>query len=187
MSLLTIGEQFPTYDVTAVAGGDLRGADVENPYDHFMIERSGDHPRQWRVIYFWSRDADPETRREIAAIGNRNDEFADRHAQVLGVSVDNKYIHYFWRVHQEELKRLPFPILSDLNHRLAAAAGVLNANGVADHVTFVVDPENAVRHVAARGGSHLDTAHILKVLDELQPKTCAHPSSAVHGSTEPAM
>lgn len=90
---------------------------------------------------------------EIAAFGKLNDEFADRDAQVLGVSVDNEFVHFQWRAQHEDLKTLPFPMLSDLKRELVTATGVLNADGVADRATFIVDPNNEVQFVSVTAGS----------------------------------
>jgi peroxiredoxin (alkyl hydroperoxide reductase subunit C) len=169
MSLLTIGDQFPAYTVTAVAGGELGNADAENPYDHFITASSGDHAGQWRVIFFWSKDVVCRSHLEIAAFAELNDQFADHHTQVLGVSVDNKYAQFYWRAHHEGLQRVPFPMLSDFNHVLAASAGVLNRDGVADRATFIIDPDNEIRYVAVSSGSATrNVGGILQVLDDLQ-------------------
>jgi peroxiredoxin (alkyl hydroperoxide reductase subunit C) len=176
VSLLTIGDQFPAYAVTAVRGGDFGGVNPEKPYDHFTIERNGNHPGLWRVIFFWPRDDDPASQEEIATFGRLSEEFAARQAQVLGVSVDNKYAHFYWRTHHEALKTLPFPLLSDYNHVLSATAGVLNLDGVANRAAFVVDPNNEIRYVSVSSGSmDRNVDGILRLLDDLQsddPSAC---------------
>ena len=99
------------------------------------------------MVFFWPKDFTFVCPTEIAAFGKLNDEFEDRDAQVLGVSVDNEFVHFQWRAQHEDLKKLPFPMLSDLKRELVEATGALNADGVADRVTFIVDPEqrNPVR------------------------------------------
>jgi peroxiredoxin (alkyl hydroperoxide reductase subunit C) len=169
INVLTVGDQFPAFSVTAVAGGDLSGVDANNPYGYFVIVSGLDHPGQWRVILFWPRDIQLASQTEVASFGGCNDEFTDRHTQLLGVSVDNKYAHFYWRTHQEELKTLPFPVLSDFNHALSAAAGVLNPARVADRAIFIVDPANEIRYVSVCSGSAVRNAEdILRVLDDLQ-------------------
>lgn len=171
-SHLGVGDRFPTYTVTVVNSGDLSNADVQDPYSHFATARSSDHQRRWRVIFFWTRDADPLSRAEITAFGTRHDEFNRRQVFVLGVSVDTKYRHFHWRFHHHHLKKLPFPIASDFNHALTADAGLLNDYGVAERTTFIVDPGNVIRHVSAVSSSavtHVD--EILGALDELMAGT----------------
>src|SRR5579871_3367516 len=84
MALLTIGDQFPTYQLTALIGGDLSKVDAQQPEDYFTTVTSEDHPGKWRVIFFWPKDFTFVCPTEIAAFGKLNDEFEDRDTKVLG-------------------------------------------------------------------------------------------------------
>ncbi|MFE7741060.1 peroxiredoxin [Nocardia sp. NPDC057455] len=169
MALLTIGDQFPAYNLTAVIGGDLSKVDAQQPDDYFTRITSDDHAGKWRIVFFWPKDFTFVCPTEIAAFGKLNDEFEDRDAQVLGASVDNEFVHFQWRAQHEDLKTLPFPILSDLKRELAAATGVLNADGVADRATFIVDPNNEIQFVSVTAGSvGRNVDEVLRVLDALQ-------------------
>ncbi|MET7769865.1 peroxiredoxin [Nocardia sp. NPDC005366] len=169
MALLTIGDQFPAYNLTAVIGGDLSKVDAQQPDDYFTQITSDDHAGKWRIVFFWPKDFTFVCPTEIAAFGKLNDEFADRDAQVLGASVDNEFVHFQWRAQHEDLKTLPFPILSDLKRELTTATGVLNADGVADRATFIVDPNNEIQFVSVTAGSvGRNVDEVLRVLDALQ-------------------
>ncbi|NUS45738.1 MAG: peroxiredoxin [Mycobacteriaceae bacterium] len=169
MALLTIGDQFPAYSLTAVIGGDLSRVEAKQPDDYFTTVTSNDFPGTWRVVFFWPKDFTFVCPTEIAAFGKLNDEFADRDAQVLGVSVDNEFVHFQWRAQHDDLKTLPFPMLSDLKRELSTASGVLNADGVADRATFIVDPNNEVQFVSVTAGSvGRNVDEVLRVLDALQ-------------------
>ena len=167
MALLTIGDQFPTYKVTALIGGDL--SKVNGPDELFTTITSDDYAGKWRVVFFWPKDFTFICPTEIAAFGKLNDEFAYRDAQVLGVSTDNEFVHYNWRVTHADLKTLPFPMLSDLNRELVTATGVLNSDGVADRATFIIDPNNEIQFVSVTAGSvGRNVDEVLRVLDALQ-------------------
>ncbi|BDT90113.1 MULTISPECIES: peroxiredoxin [Nocardia] len=169
MALLTIGDQFPAYNLTAVIGGDLSKVDAQQPDDYFTQITSDDHAGKWRIVFFWPKDFTFVCPTEIAAFGKLNEEFEDRDAQVLGASVDNEFVHFQWRAQHEDLKTLPFPILSDLKRELATATGVLNADGVADRATFIVDPNNEIQFVSVTAGSvGRNVDEVLRVLDALQ-------------------
>ena len=169
MALLTIGDQFPAYNLTAVIGGDLSKVDAQQPDDYFTTVTSDDYAGTWRIVFFWPKDFTFVCPTEIAAFGKLNEEFADRDAQVLGASVDNEFVHFQWRAQHEELKTLPFPMLSDLKRELAEATGVLNADGVADRATFIVDPNNEIQFVSVTAGSvGRNVDEVLRVLDALQ-------------------
>src|ERR1700721_1255928 len=149
MALLTIGDQFPAYRLTALIGGDLSKVDAQQPEDYFTTISSGDFEGKWRIIFFWPKDFTFVCPTEIAAFGKLNDEFIDRDTQVLGASVDNEFVHFQWRAQHDDLKKLPFPMLSDLKRELVEATGALNSEGVADRVPRNVD-------------------EVLRVLDALQ-------------------
>jgi peroxiredoxin (alkyl hydroperoxide reductase subunit C) len=169
MALLTIGDQFPSYRLKAVIPGDLSKVDAKQPEDYFTTVTSDDHPGKWRVVFFWPKDFTFVCPTEIAAFGKLNDEFADRDTQVLGASIDNEFVHFQWRSQHEDLKTLPFPMLSDLKRELAEATGVLNADGVADRATFIVDPNNEIQFVSVTAGSvGRNVDEVLRVLDALQ-------------------
>jgi peroxiredoxin (alkyl hydroperoxide reductase subunit C) len=169
MALLTIGDQFPAYRLTALIPGDLSKVDANQPDDYFSTISSDDHPGKWRVVFFWPKDFTFVCPTEIAAFGKLNDEFADRDAQVLGASVDNEFVHFQWRAQHDDLKNLPFPMLSDIKRELVEATGVLNDEGVADRATFIVDPNNEVQFVSVTAGSvGRNVDEVLRVLDALQ-------------------
>ena len=169
MALLTIGDQFTSYSLTALIGGDLSKVDAQQPEDYFTTVTSDDTPGKWRVIFFYPKDFTFVCPTEIAAFGKLNEEFADRDAQVLGASVDNEFVHFQWRAQHEDLKTLPFPMLSDLKRELVEATGVLNADGVADRATFIIDPNNEVQFVSVTAGSvGRNVDEVLRVLDALQ-------------------
>ncbi|MFV8163190.1 peroxiredoxin [Mycobacterium sp. 134] len=169
MALLTIGSQFPEYDLTAVVGGDLSKVDAKQPDDYFTRVTNKDDEGKWRIIFFWPKDFTFVCPTEIAAFGKLNEDFEDRDAKVIGVSVDNEFVHFQWRAQHEDLKTLPFPMVSDLKRELSAAAGVLNADGVADRATFIVDPNNEIQFVSVTAGSvGRNVDEVLRVLDALQ-------------------
>ena len=143
--------------------------DAQQPDDYFTQITSDDFDGKWRIIFFWPKDFTFVCPTEIAAFGKLNDEFEDRDAQVLGASVDNEFVHFQWRAQHEDLKTLPFPMLSDLKRELAEATGVLNADGVADRATFIVDPNNEIQFVSVTAGSvGRNVDEVLRVLDALQ-------------------
>ena len=56
MPLLTIGDQFPAYELTALIAGDLSKVDAKQPGDYFTTITSEDHAGKWRVVFFWPKD-----------------------------------------------------------------------------------------------------------------------------------
>ena len=175
MALLTIGDQFPDFELTALKGGDLREVNANQPEDYFEEINNQSYEGKWRVIFFYPKDFTFVCPTEIAAFGKLNDEFEDRDTQILGGSVDNEFSHFNWRATHPDLKTIPFPMISDIKHDLIKALGVENADGVADRATFIVDPDNVIQFVSVtpdavgRNGDE-----VLRVLDALQSEeVCA--------------
>lgn len=169
MALLTIGDKFPEFNLQAVIAGNLSEVDAKQPDDYFTQISSKDFPGKWLVVFFYPKDFTFVCPTEIAAFGKLNEEFADRDAQVLGGSADSEFVHFQWRAQHEDLKTLPFPLLADIKRELIGATGALNADGVADRATFLVDPNGIVQYVSVTAGSvGRNVDEVLRVLDALQ-------------------
>ncbi|MEO6774232.1 MAG: peroxiredoxin [Kofleriaceae bacterium] len=160
--MLTIGDQFPPFSATAVV--------AQQPDNAFTQLTDQSYPGKWKVVFFWPKDFTFVCPTEIAAFGKLNREFADRDAQVLGVSIDSDYVHLAWRGAHPDLKDLPFPMVADLKRELATALGVLDKKeGVALRATFIVDPQGLIRFVSVNDlNVGRNPAEVLRVLDALQ-------------------
>jgi peroxiredoxin (alkyl hydroperoxide reductase subunit C) len=122
------------------------------------------------VIFFYPKDFTFVCPTEIKAFGDLNKEFNSRETQVLTASTDNEFVHLAWRSQKEELKTLPFPMLSDIKRELSTSLGIIDeAEGVAQRATYVVDPNGIIRHVSVNDLSvGRNPKEILRVLDALQ-------------------
>ena len=139
--MLTVGDRIPQFDLQAVVA-------LEQDKAFARITDKSDAGK-WKVIFFWPKDFTFVCPTEIAAFGRRERDFADRDAQVLGVSTDTHFVHLAWRRQHEDLRELPFPMLADTKRELAGALGVLHKqDGVALRATFIVDPAGIIRHVS---------------------------------------
>ena len=160
--MLGIGEKFPQFELTGVVTSDLANAFETFDQDSFA--------GKWKVVFFWPKDFTFVCPTEIAAFGRLDGEFRDRDAQVLGVSIDSEFVHLAWRRNKEELRQLPFPMLSDIKRELSNALGVLDpAAGVAQRATYIVDPDGIIRFVYVTDlNVGRSPEEVLRVLDALQ-------------------
>jgi peroxiredoxin (alkyl hydroperoxide reductase subunit C) len=160
--MLTIGEKFPAFELTAVVNLDLKNA--------FKTLTDQSFAGKWKVYFFWPKDFTFVCPTEIAAFGELNPEFVSRDAQLLGASIDSEFVHLAWRNDQPSLKNLPFPMLSDIKRDLSEQLGILDLKaGVSQRATFIVDPENVIRFVYVTDLSvGRDPQEVLRVLDALQ-------------------
>ncbi|MCB9897984.1 MAG: peroxiredoxin [Planctomycetes bacterium] len=160
--MLTVGDRFPNIPLTACVS--LEQGKAFETIDHET------YAGKWRVVFAWPKDFTFVCPTEIAAFGKLNGEFADRDAQVLGLSTDSEFVHHAWRTHHPDLKHLPFPMLADVKRELCSQLGILDKDeGVALRATFVVDPQGVIRHVSVNDLSvGRNPEEVLRVLDALQ-------------------
>jgi lipoyl-dependent peroxiredoxin subunit C len=160
--MLTIGDNFPAFTAKAVVSLE-RGHEFETLSDQSFAGK-------WKVYFFWPKDFTFVCPTEIAAFGRLEREFADRDAQVLGVSTDSEYVHLAWRQQHPDLRNLPFPMIADLKRELSQALGVLDKReGVALRATFIVDPQGVIRFASVNDLSvGRNPGEVLRVLDALQ-------------------
>ena len=165
--MLTVGDKFPSFDLTAVKGGP---EGLEGPGRSFFQVSSESDAGKWKVVFFWPKDFTFICPTEIAAFGKLNAEFADRDTVLYGVSTDSEFVHLNWRKYNDDIRDLPFPMLSDVKRELSLALGVLDKiAGVPLRVTFVVDPEGTIMHVSVNGlNVGRNPQETLRILDALQ-------------------
>lgn len=160
--MLTVGDKFPEFNAKAVISSNIQ--------DAFIEINNHSYPEKWRVIFFWPKDFTFVCPTEIAEFGKLNREFVDRDTILLGASTDSEFVHLAWKQHKEELKDLPFPMLSDVKRELTQGLGILDKNeGVAQRATFIVDPQNMIRFAMVTDlNVGRNCKEVLRVLDALQ-------------------
>ncbi len=160
--MLTIGQKFPSFNLTGVVSSDPKTA--------FETINNDTYKGKWLVLFAWPKDFTFVCPTEIAAFGKMNRDFADRDTQVLGLSTDSDYVHLAWRQNHKDLNDLPFPMLSDIKRELSMALGILNEEaGVCNRATFIVDPNGVIRFVSVNDlkvGRNVD--EVMRTLDALQ-------------------
>ncbi len=115
--------EFIAEDETRVAPDDLRG--------------------QKTVLYFYPKDDTPGCTKEACAFRDRMGEYQQAGIRVYGVSLDSPESHRRFR----EKYQLNFPLLTDEGGAAAKSLGVLGSRGVANRVTFLLDPDGQIAKV----------------------------------------
>lgn len=160
--MLGIGSKFPQFNLKAVVGTDPKTA--------FSDASNQTYKGKWLVAFFYPKDFTFVCPTEIQGFNELNSAFKDRDAQVLGFSTDSEFTHLAWLTHEEKLKGLKFPMISDLKRELSQSLGILDPNeGVAQRATFIVDPEGIIRFVYVTDLSvGRNPKEVLRILDGLQ-------------------
>jgi len=160
--MLTVRDAFPHFKLQAAVS-------IE-PGKEFQQITDKDFAGKWLVLFAWPMDFTFVCPTEIAEFGNRNADFRQRSAQVLGLSTDTHFVHLAWRKNHPALRDLPFPMLADTRRELSSALGILHpTEGVDLRATYIVDPQGVIRWASVNDlkvGRNVD--EVLRVLDALQ-------------------
>jgi lipoyl-dependent peroxiredoxin subunit C len=160
--MLGIGKQFPKFNLKGVVSNDMKNA--------FQDVNNATFKGKWLVVFSYPKDFTFVCPTEIKGFADLNGQFKDRDAQVLSLSTDSEFVHLAWRQSHEDLKNLPFPMLSDIKRQLSGELGILDENeGVAQRATFIVDPDGIIRFVYVTDlNVGRNPKEVLRVLDGLQ-------------------
>ena len=156
-----VNMEAPAFEANAVVDGEITRLSLN------------DYRGRHVVLFFYPLDFTFVCPTEIVAFNQRIDEFAERNTQVLGVSVDSEFTHLAWintPRHEGGLGGLSYPLVADLNKRIASAYDVLlKDDGVALRGLFIIDPDGIVQHQVVNNlplGRSVDEA--VRMLDAVQ-------------------
>src|SRR5262249_26263982 len=110
--MLGIGKPFPQFNLKATVSNDAKTA--------FQDISNATFRGKWLVVFFYPKDFTFVCPTEIKGFGDLNGQFRERDAQVLAASVDSEFVHLAWRQNHQDLKTLPFPMLSDIKRELSS-------------------------------------------------------------------
>ena len=157
-SLPRLNEPAPDFEATTTQGpiklSELRG--------------------KWVVLFSHPADFTPVCSTEFIAFAQNYQEFEKRNAQLVGISIDSVYSHIAWVRNMEEKGgvKIPFPIVADLDMKVAQKFGMIHPGEGATatvRTVFFIDDKGIVRamiYYPMSCGRNVD--EILRVLDALQ-------------------
>lgn len=131
-----------------------------------------DYRGKYVVLFFYPLDFTFVCPTEIIAFSEAAAQFEALGVQLLGCSVDSHYTHLAWRStprKQGGLGDIKYPLIADLDKKIAEAYDVLLAGGVALRGLFLIDKQGMVRHQVVNDlplGRSVDEA--LRVVKALQ-------------------
>jgi peroxiredoxin (alkyl hydroperoxide reductase subunit C) len=160
--MLTVGDKLPPFALTAVTGTDPKAA--------FKPVSEQSFRDKWLVIVAWPKDFTFVCPTEILGFDALAKDFADRDAQLLGLSTDSDFVHLAWRQSRADLGKVRYPWLADIKREFAQALGILDkAEGVCLRATFIVDPAGVIRYAQVNDLSvGRNPQEVLRTLDALQ-------------------
>lgn len=115
-------------------------------HDHrFKTVTRDDLRGRWSVLFFYPADFTFVCPTELEELAERYEQFRALGCEVYSVSTDTHFVHKAWHDASERIKKIAFPMLADPTHALSRALDVLiEADGLAERATFIVDPEGKI-------------------------------------------
>lgn len=136
--------------------------------------RLSDYEGKWVILFSHPADFTPVCTTEFMAFAKLNPEFQKRNVQLIGLSIDSIHSHIAWaRNIQEKFGiKIPFPIIADLDMKVAKLYGMLHpgaSSTAAVRCVFFIDPKRILRamiYYPLSNGRNMD--EILRLVDALQ-------------------
>ncbi|MBL0687839.1 MAG: peroxiredoxin [Sulfurospirillum sp.] len=153
----------PDFKATAVLAN---GSIVEN------FKLSENYGEKGTVLFFYPLDFTFVCPSEIIAFSKRVKEFKSRGVNIIGVSVDSQFSHFAWRetpVNKGGIGKIDFPLVADLDKKIAKNYDVLFGKAVALRGSFLIDSKGIVRHAVINDlplGRNVD--EMIRMVDAMQ-------------------
>lgn len=154
----------PDFTAAAVLGN---GEIVSNFNLHQTIKN------KYAVVFFYPLDFTFVCPSELIAVDHRMDEFKQRNAEVIGISIDSQFTHNAWRntpVANGGIGPVRYPLIADVNHSICQTYGVEHPEAhIALRGAFVIDKKGVIRSQIVNDlplGRNFD--ELLRIIDALE-------------------
>ncbi|MFI4983899.1 MAG: peroxiredoxin [Rickettsiales bacterium] len=101
------------------------------------------------VLFFYPLDFTFVCPSEIIAFDTKVQEFKNRGAELIGVSVDSHFSHLAFKntpTNKGGIGQVQFPLVADITKKIARDYDVLLNDSIAFRATFIIDQHGIVRH-----------------------------------------
>lgn len=142
------------------------------PDNSFKELSLSEYKGKYVMLFFYPLDFTFVCPSEIIAFDRKVTEFKERGCELIGVSVDSHFTHLAWKkteVDKGGIGNVQYPLVADLDKKIAKSFGVLLNKSVALRGLFLIDKEGVVQHSVVNNlplGRNVDEA--LRMLDALQ-------------------
>lgn len=149
------------------------------------IIRMADFRGSWVILFSHPADFTPVCTTEFIAFAAIAPELKKRNVELLGLSIDSTFSHIAWmrNIEQNFGVKIPFPVIADLDKRVATLYGMImpgESKTETSRCVFVIDPNGIVRamiYYPLTTGRNAD--ELLRLIDALQ-------TTDAHGVATPA-
>ena len=113
------------------------------------VRLSDYHGKKYVILIFYPANFTAISSTELIEISERISEFRKLSTQVLAVSVDSPFSHLHYLLSKRSqggLGQLNFPLVSDLNQKIAQKYRLLTNDGFASPGVFIIDKEGIIQY-----------------------------------------
>ena len=125
---------------------------------------------QWSVVFFYPADFTFVCPTELGDLADNYEEFRKRGVEIYSVSTDTHFTHKAWHDSSDTIRKIQYPMLGDATGAISRNFEVMiEADGLAERGTFVIDPEGRVQIVEiTAGGIGRDAQELLRKIKAAQ-------------------
>lgn len=133
-----------------------------------------DYRGKWVILFSHPGDFTPVCTTEFIAFAHRYQDFIDRNAELIGLSIDSNSSHIAWiiSIYRNTGVEIPFPVISDRDMSIAKLYGMIQPGSSSTETVrsvFFIDPKGVIRakliYPLTNGR---DIGELLRLLDALQ-------------------
>ncbi len=148
--------------------------DFEANTTHGIIKLSEWAKGKWVILFSHPADFTPVCTTEFIEFAKLYGEFTKKNVELLGNSIDSIFSHIAWvrNIEQNFGVKVPFPIIADLDQKVAGLYGMVHKPSSATaavRCVFFIDPKRTLRamiYYPLNLGRNFD--EIMRVVDALQ-------------------
>ena len=136
----------------------------------FVDVSDADFRGKWSVVFFYPADFTFVCPTELGDLADNYAEFQKLGVEIYGVSTDTHFTHKAWHDTSETIGKITYPLVADPTGTISRNFDVLiEAAGLADRGTFVIDPDGVIQLVEINaGGIGRNAAELLRKVKAAQ-------------------
>ena len=143
----------------------------------FTTVSEADLQGKWSVLFFYPADFTFVCPTELGDLADNYAEFQRLGVEIYSVSTDSHFTHKAWHDTSDTIAKLQYPMVADPTGTITRNFDVMiEADGMADRGTFVVDPSGRIQIVEiTAGGIGRSASELLRKIKAAQ-YIAAHPN-----------
>lgn len=121
---------------------------------NFVEVTEADFKGKWSVVCFYPADFTFVCPTELEDLQDNYETLKSLGVEVYSVSTDTHFTHKAWHDSSETIKKITYVMIGDPSHTLSRNFDVLiEADGLADRGTFIIDPDGVIQTVEINAGN----------------------------------